>query len=63
MNHNRFVRENERLTITGISRTHAWRLEQRGLFPKRIKLGRRCMGWKLSELRDWVEKLNMVKEK
>ncbi|WP_284669201.1 MULTISPECIES: helix-turn-helix transcriptional regulator [Photobacterium] len=63
MNHNRFIREKERRSITGISRTHAWRLERQGLFPKRIKLGIRCVAWKLSELQDWIDKQTAIKEK
>ncbi|MFM5091097.1 helix-turn-helix transcriptional regulator [Aeromonas caviae] len=40
-NQDRLVRENERKTITTISRTQAWVLEQKGAFPKRKKLGAR----------------------
>lgn len=50
----RFVRENERRLLTSISRSQAWQLEQKGLFPKRIKLGNRSVCWKLSELMAWV---------
>lgn len=50
----RFVRENERQIVTSISRSQAWVLEQKGLFPKRIKLGNRSVCWKLSELMAWV---------
>ncbi|WP_235604357.1 helix-turn-helix transcriptional regulator [Photobacterium kishitanii] len=63
MNNNRFIREQERRSITGISRTHTWRLEQQGQFPKRIKLGTRCVGWKLNELQDWIEKQTAIEEK
>ncbi|WP_299017141.1 AlpA family transcriptional regulator [uncultured Photobacterium sp.] len=52
---NRFVREPERKAITTISRTQAWKLEKQGLFPKRIKLGNRSVGWKLSELMEWID--------
>ncbi|EGU0166501.1 AlpA family phage regulatory protein [Vibrio parahaemolyticus] len=52
----RIVREEERRNITSISRTQAWRLEKRGLFPKRVKLGgSHAVGWKLSEIMAWVE--------
>lgn len=52
----RIVREEERRSITSISRTQAWRLEKRGLFPKRVKLGSsHAVGWRLSEIIAWVE--------
>ncbi|SQD79599.1 helix-turn-helix transcriptional regulator [Moritella yayanosii] len=51
----RIIREVDRRYITSISRTKAWQLEKEGLFPKRIRLGNRSVGWKLSELLEWVE--------
>ncbi|HCG6383474.1 AlpA family transcriptional regulator [Vibrio alginolyticus] len=52
----RFVREAERRRITAISRSQAWKLEKEGRFPPRIKLGSRSVVWKLSELKQWLEK-------
>lgn len=52
-NQDRLVRENERKTITTISRTQAWVLEQQGAFPKRKKLGTSC-AWLLSDLLIWI---------
>lgn len=49
----RLVREGERKTITTISRTQAWVLEQKGAFPKRKKLGASC-AWLLSDLLIWI---------
>lgn len=51
----RFVREDERRTITSISRSQAWTLEQKGQFPARYKLGNRSVVWKLSELIAWMD--------
>lgn len=51
----RIIRESERFSITGISKTTCWGLEKDGLFPKRISLGPRSVGWKLSEIMDWIE--------
>lgn len=51
----RIVREADRRYITSISRTKAWKLEKEGLFPKRLRLGNRSVGWKLSELLEWVD--------
>lgn len=49
----RLVREDERKTITTVSRTQAWLLEQKGEFPKRKKLGTSC-AWLLSDLLVWI---------
>ena len=50
----RIVREAERKLITQVSRTTAWKWEQLGLFPKRIKLGNRSIGWSLLEINAWL---------
>ena len=50
---NRFVREAECKSITGLSRTRRWELEKEGKFPKRIKLGERGIkGDKNRSIRD-----------
>lgn len=48
----RLVREAERKSITSISRTTAWQLERKGLFPKRRQLYPQSnhVCWLLSEL-------------
>ncbi|WP_087023375.1 helix-turn-helix transcriptional regulator [Thaumasiovibrio subtropicus] len=52
----RFIKEHERAQITSVSRTQAWKLEKRGLFPKRTRLrGSRSVVWKLSEIMKWVD--------
>ena len=53
----RMVRERERQTITGLSRTQWWLLEQRGLVPARLALGCKSIAWRLSDLLYWMEKL------
>jgi prophage regulatory protein len=53
-NPDRIVREADRRYITSISRTQAWKLEKEGKFPKRVRLSNRSIGWKLSELLEWV---------
>lgn len=54
-NIDRFVREDERAAITGLSRTTWWRMERYGKAPKRRILGENAVGWLLSELTDWVQ--------
>ncbi|WP_318470774.1 AlpA family phage regulatory protein [Photobacterium leiognathi] len=52
----RIIREAERKFITSISRAQAYQLEKQGLFPKRIHLGSRSVGWRLSDIMDWMNK-------
>lgn len=49
------IREPERLRITGLSRVQIWRMEKRGLFPKRVKLGENSVGWLRHELQSWIK--------
>ncbi len=56
----RIIREKERQLITSISRAHAYQLEKVGRFPKRIHLGCRSVGWRLSELMEWVNNQSFV---
>lgn len=52
----RLCREHERRLITTLSRSQAWELERKGLFPKRKKIGRTNV-WLLSELLLWANQL------
>jgi predicted DNA-binding transcriptional regulator AlpA len=38
------------------SRQHLTVLEDRGEFPKRVKLSARVIAWRLSEIRNWMAK-------
>lgn len=38
-----------------LSRSQLWRLEKNGEFPRRIKLGKRRVGWRLSDIEQWIE--------
>ena len=58
--HERMVRERERQTITGLSRTQWWLLEQRGLVPARLALSCKSVAWRLSDLLYWVGSLGSV---
>lgn len=40
--------------ISGLSTSTIWRLEREGLFPKRRKIGKRAVGWLLSDVNAWV---------
>ncbi len=53
--YDRFVREDECKNITGLSKTTRWRMEQKGTFPSRVRIGNRIVAWKLSKLNQWLE--------
>jgi prophage regulatory protein len=40
-------------SMTGLSRSTIWRLEQSGDFPKRVQLSPNAVGWRESDIRDW----------
>ena len=39
----------------GLSRSTIWQYARQGKFPKPVKLGVRAVGWRESELNDWIE--------
>lgn len=51
----RYLRERERFTVTGVSRVSWWRYERDGRAPKRRRLGPGIIGWLESEIDIWVE--------
>lgn len=51
----RFVREAERRIITGRSRAQWGRDEKTGTAPRGVKIGKRAVAWKLSELLQWMD--------
>jgi prophage regulatory protein len=52
----RILRIPELLDKTGLKKSHQQQLEQRGEFPKRIKLSERASGWLESEVDEWIAK-------
>ncbi|GIU24058.1 hypothetical protein TUM4644_18220 [Shewanella colwelliana] len=56
----RMVKEKERKLITSVSRSEAFQLERKGLFPSRRKISNRSVGWLLSELLEWVSSRDAV---
>ncbi len=47
----RFLDLKER--IGGLNPVTLWRWEREGIFPKRIKIGRRSVAWLESEVEEW----------
>lgn len=55
----KLVSKKELKRLVLYSGTHIGRLEAKGLFPKRVRLGNgpRCrVGWLESEVQDWLQK-------
>lgn len=50
------------LAYTGLSRSFLYACMDAGTFPRQYKLGRRKVGWKTSEVDEWVESREQVSE-
>jgi prophage regulatory protein len=51
----RFLRLNDVKNRTGLSRSTIYLNINRGIFPKPISLGARCVGWLESEIDAWID--------
>nr|WP_320136672.1 AlpA family transcriptional regulator [uncultured Amphritea sp.] len=51
----RFLRRPEVEKTTGLSRSTIYLRMEKGTFPKPIPLGGRLVGWKESDIQQWVE--------
>ena len=38
-----------------LSRSTIWRMERAGEFPQRIRIGKRRVGWRYSEVLAWID--------
>lgn len=50
----RIVRAKELHELTGLSRTTIWRMERKGEFPTRVPLSGNSVGWRYSEVMEWM---------
>lgn len=50
----RIVTKKELKTIVPYSPQHILKLEKKGEFPKRIRIGARRVGWRLSDIENWL---------
>jgi len=57
METDRIVRSPEVGRLTGLGKTSRWRMEREGRFPARVRIAAAAVGWKLSEIRAWMESL------
>jgi len=53
-NHLRFLRLPDVLARVPYSRSHLWRMEREGKFPRRIKLGANRVAWAADEIQEWI---------
>lgn len=51
----RVLRRPEVLELTGLSAATVYRWIAEGLFPPPVRLGPNSVGWRWSELQDWLE--------
>jgi len=51
----RMLRSKEVEKMTGLSRSTLRRYEKKKQFPSRVFLGKSTVGWKLSEIQQWIE--------
>ena len=58
----KFLRQDEVIERTRLSRTSMWRLERAGTFPKRRQIIGSRIGWKESEISEWIETRPVVGE-
>lgn len=51
----RFIRRPEVSHITGLSRSHIYKLAKDGDFPRPIRLSARSVAWNLSDVVRWMD--------
>lgn len=50
----RILRLKTVLDRTGLSRSTLYRKIERGSFPKQVRISERCIGWRESDLEQWL---------
>lgn len=53
----KIIRSKEVQELTGLSRTTIWRLEREGKFPARVPLTSSNVGWRLTDVQEWIKKI------
>lgn len=51
----RFLRLNDVIAVTGLSRSTIYKFMDEEVFPKTIPLGGRAVAWLESEIEEWME--------
>ena len=52
---NKFLRRREVEEITGLSRSTIYRMVKTGQFPQPVRVGRKAVRWRLSDIIAWME--------
>jgi len=59
----RFVRAKGLCKILGVSRSTLWRMEKNGILPKKISItGARAVGWRSSEIDEFIRSRKAVSD-
>jgi prophage regulatory protein len=53
----RILRLQSVLNLTGLSRSTIYLRISQGAFPRQISLGARAIGWRESDIHDWLDNL------
>ena len=56
----RLLRLRKAMELTGLTRSPLYRLIEDGDFPRPIKLTRRAVVWRYSEVQAWIDKVSGV---
>lgn len=51
----KIIRVKELCRLISVSPTTLWRMEKRGELPPRIKISTRAVGWRESDIEEWLE--------
>ena len=60
--HDRIISMKELLIRVPLSRTQIWRMEKAGIFPRRIKIGARRIGYSENAIARWIEYRDSLSE-
>ena len=52
----KIIRRKDVETMIGLSRSTIYKLMSQGTFPNAIRLGPRAVGWRLSDIEDWIDR-------
>lgn len=50
----KILKKSEVVKKVGLSQVTIWRMEKKGIFPRRRQLSERRVGWVESEIEEWI---------
>ncbi len=53
----KIIRPAELAKQLSISKVSLWRMEKQGKLPPRVRISRRAVGWRSSDIDQWLEEL------